>query len=392
MGMPDQPLVDYTKKQTIWDILNLSWSPEALASDENIHSNIRKLHDVKLPISSMAAQTNHLTDVGEINRMPDWNTFGFASVNNSSPSFYDDDSEEMSQSLARNLKHPASSNLKDSKDLDVDSFFQNIIDPTANSNTGGKRALTPEEEEDAYDFQDEYEEDEQVTPQVMAARLANLTIPVICKNFVTPPTWLEKQEMKDHVGFDVWSRYEKDQFDDTNWSWDDLAMFRTTQHIINITDMYLTDHLELKRDSTDRRTWDRILYAKFTNENLTQEPVPIFLTPDINRGVNYSDNIIEMKSKMVLETKLPPPEVLFADDKFTNNEELETLNKIGTIRAQYTWAPTVELGKGEIDPNVVAKIEPVLTFINHAATLKSTKVCIVKFFFINQYEVNFLHD
>jgi hypothetical protein len=72
---------------------------------------------------------------------------------------------------------------------------------------------------------------------------------------------------------------------------------------------------------------------------------PIYLTPDINRGINYTNTVIEMKSKIVLETKLPPPSELWKNDVFTPNKELVVLNQIGTIRGQYDWRRTVNPNK-----------------------------------------------
>ena len=95
--------------------------------------------------------------------------------------------------------------------------------------------------------------------------------------------------------------------------------------------MYLTDHRELKYKNDMYKFWSRLLTSKLNNTPFTNESIPIYLTPDLDRGVKYSNNIIEMKGKMVLETYLPPPAELFINDTFTHNEELETLNKIGTI-------------------------------------------------------------
>jgi hypothetical protein len=65
--------------------------------------------------------------------------------------------------------------------------------------------------------------------------------------------------------------------------------------------------------------------------------------------------------------------VEYANDTFTHNEEMETINKIGTVREQYDWQPRREL-QHIIEPHKVEKLQPVIKFINHAADLQSTKV------------------
>jgi hypothetical protein len=74
-------------------------------------------------------------------------------------------------------------------------------------------------------------------------------------------------------------------------------------------------------------------------EGYDREPIPGYLTPDIDRGVIYSDELIEMKGKLTLHMYQDPPHILYANDSFTHNQEFETMNKIGTIRDQYEWQP-----------------------------------------------------
>jgi hypothetical protein len=268
-------------------------------------------------------------------------------------------------------------------EIDVDKFFDNIADGTGLDFVDGASSTTqvksPEELEDEYDFQDDYTEaiELNLTPQMRASKLQNATRAVVCKNFRTPPEWLSNIEFTNHVGFEVWSQYSPEAFDDSSWQWEDLATVLSTEHLLKITDLYLQDHRELKHKADMRKYWTRLLHAKLSGQNITKEPIPIYLTPDIDRGVTYSDELIEMKSKLVLQTYQPPPRVMFANDSFTPNEELETLNRIGTIRNQYDWSPSVRPEECEIDESIVTKIGPVLRFINHAAELKSTKVCML---------------
>ena len=81
-----------------------------------------------------------------------------------------------------------------------------------------------------------------------------------------------------------------------------------------------------------------------------------------------------MKGKISLEAALPEPEIDYANDSFTHNEEMQPVNKIGTIRYQYDWRNTSDSSEWKIDKKVAEKIKPVIEFVNHAAGLKSTKV------------------
>ena len=108
------------------------------------------------------------------------------------------------------------------------------------------------------------------------------------------------------------------------------------------------------------------------------------MTPDIDRGVPYSDEIIEMKGKMTLHPYSPPPAVAFANDSFGYNEELETVSKIGTIQEVYDWTPTSGPEDWEIDESVLEKIQPLLLFINHAAILRSTKGNVLTFEYLGR--------
>lgn len=62
----------------------------------------------------------------------------------------------------------------------------------------------------------------------------------------------------------------------------------------------------------------------------------------------------------------------FKNDKYTPNDDVITLNEVGTIREQYDWLPRKI--EHSIDEEIVEKLQPVIRFLNHAAELVSTKV------------------
>jgi len=54
--------------------------------------------------------------------------------------------------------------------------------------------------------------------------------------------------------------------------------------------------------------WKRLLINKFLNHSSSLiEPIPLYLTPDINRGVKYSNEFIEMKGKVTLHPEFIDP-------------------------------------------------------------------------------------
>jgi hypothetical protein len=50
------------------------------------------------------------------------------------------------------------------------------------------------------------------------------------------------------------------------------------------------------------------------------------------------------------------------------------MNKIGTIRDQYEWQPASNPEDWLIEEEKMARVQPLVDFINHAGELKSTKV------------------
>lgn len=384
MALPDEPLLDYTIKTNIWDRLQVPLTPKKIAAAVLGSGDLSGLPLPELDKDEEDAAVAAAKIASLDSTPPDWSTFDFSSMEALPETFddVDDPDGERKTGLESSTLTRTKISQQSTDEIDVDKFFDNIADGTSLDFLDGvssaisARAKTPEELEDEYDFQDDYAEaiELNLTPQMRASKLQNSTRALVCKNFRTPPEWLSNQEFANHVGFDEWSQYSPEAFDDSSWQWEDLATVLSTEHLLKITDLYLQDHKELKHKADMRKYWTRLLNAKLSGQNITKEPIPLYLTPDIDRGVTYSDELIEMKSKLVLQTYQPPPRIMFANDSFTPNEELETLNRIGTIRDQYDWSPSVLPEECQIDDSIEAKIAPVLRFINHAAELKSTKV------------------
>ena len=199
----------------------------------------------------------------------------------------------------------------------------------------------------------------------------------VLDSWETPKEWLENPEFQDHVGVEVWSNYPESDFhgaDETIQEEDEWFM-QSMAHVMEITDMYLLDHGERCQLIDDRKHWEREMNRVLgEEEGLFLEDIPRYLTPDIDRGVVYSDDIIEMKGKLSLHVAQDDPHIQFKDDVFTHNTELMVMNQIGTIREQYEWQPTLTEEEWEIDESILPLIDPLIKYVNFAATLRSTKV------------------
>lgn len=233
--------------------------------------------------------------------------------------------------------------------LDVDSFFKKMAPATKSS-----KGYVPE----ASTLEVEY--------------LGSNTVPAKPESipWITPKEWLVDPEFSDHVGFEVWGA-EKEQAPE--WTEEDTHFALSMEHVLLVTDAYLRDHMDLSEGIDDREYWNRQVWCLATGSNETLQPVPHYLTPDLDRGVKYSDEIIEMKGKKTLHAYQPPPAERWANDTFTHNEEIRQVNQIGTIREQYDWQPQGSPEDWEIDPAVVERLGPVLRMANEVAKLRSTK-------------------
>jgi hypothetical protein len=326
MSWPGEQETDYNKVVPVWEQLGLPVGP---GFDPRTGQPISQ--EDSTPETS-----------GKNADAVDWSTFDFAAA----------DSEKQKSA---------------GDSIDVDKFFEKMEEPTK---------PVAEDGDD-----EEYDTELQLTAESLSGNLITRSAARNVKNWVTPKKWLQNPEYLASVDIDTWSAYDEADFTDLNndgspkWTSDDIYTAISAHHILRVTDQYLTDHIELNEVGSERRYWERVLQSKLANdESLLIEPVPVYLTPDKDRGIEYTQEIIEMKSKITLEVKLNDPAIEYANDTFTHNEELQPINKVGTIRDQYDWKNLTDPSNFKIDVSVEKKIQPVIDYINHAGKLKSTAV------------------
>jgi len=80
--------------------------------------------------------------------------------------------------------------------------------------------------------------------------------------------------------------YGPSDFEDADDQWwdEDVFLAETVRHVQAVTNEFLTDHDSLGAANDERRYWDRVMWSVFTGENITQEAIPPYLTPDKDRG------------------------------------------------------------------------------------------------------------
>eukprot|EP01039_Chlorochromonas_danica_P018766 gene18766-22631_t len=134
--------------------------------------------------------------------------------------------------------------------------------------------------------------------------------------FKVPPSWLNRPELEDMVGHEVWSNYDRRLIFD----WQDAVLDDDVYHayavkqLHDLTDLYLPNHREISKELDTQRSWNRYLEAKAKDPSVTypvKEPIPRSFTPDIDRGIEYTDELFELKHGRKLGTKYPPLEEQF---------------------------------------------------------------------------------
>ena len=182
-------------------------------------------------------------------------------------------------------------------------------------------------------------------------------------------------EFKNHVGYEVWSKYE---VNDQMLTFRDLSYaYSIKRYRENVLKSGMGSNiLGMLANSDTQRFLDRYLEFAKCEEPFSVEPIPAYLTPDLARGVNYTNTLLEMKNKKVMERWRPPLKEEFKEEDFSYNNKVRPLHLSGTIREQYDWRPTITKEQGEIDPEIAKKIKPVLDFANFTVELWSTKVFI----------------
>ena len=372
MAWPGEEETDYNVITPVWKFLNLPFSPagilramEELSQERNSGDFEALSSDLGIIVSdsekSAAGLALATTPVGSAS-----GSGSFAAVNDRGNVEWTQDTD--SSLGGDNRNHDA---------LDVDKFFSQI----QGAGGGGM------DDED-------FDEDEGVPREITSPLEPTETNPQLTRKpkWVTPAAWADDNpEFSDHVDFEVWSKYlwggadadanamQKEWYlaDDSVWV-DDLVVANSVKQLLEVTEDTLTDHTELVEAVDDLKMWRRMLGFKFSGgadgDEDEIEPIPAYLTPDKEEGVTYSDELIEMKGRVTLAADLAPPAELFADDRFEHNEEFTTINKVGTIREQYDWKVSSRDSKDcEFDEAIIAKIGPVLDYVNHGAELVSTR-------------------
>jgi len=265
--MPGEPETDFELKEYPWETLKLPiekmvpaeifnsiyWPPESL------------LREGKEIVSGKKVKVDG--DGGTV----DWNTFDFE----------------------QDAQKDAVEAAEEKDKLDVDSFFRSI-DPSLGPGTG-------DEEEEGMLVEDVVTTI--LSDSLEVEKLGSTKIPAKPedKPFVTPKEWLSKPQYKDYVGFEEWSKYDYVARDAYMYE-DDLYMAVTMRHVLEVTDEYLHDHYEQTEAKHEFTFWQRFIERRLWGEDVSVEgmkdPIPPHMTPDIDRGITYSDEIIEMKGEV----------------------------------------------------------------------------------------------
>ena len=327
----------------------------------NIHLPPWKVLDLPFDVPSTTLEE----DVGEGNNnmmkklstdVVDWETFDFGADESLKDTVEDEGKE-----------------AEGTGELDIDAFFRDLQE-----SDGDETSTDSETESDA----DDAEVDPNFVPipqaRVLESELhGSQSVPQLTKPFCIPTAWLSKPEFANHVGHEVWSKYDPYEFiSDEYIHPDDVAFATSMKYVMALTGEYLTDHTYINKVNDEYKYWEKLLMSKLRGEEAVdvKDPIPLYLTPDKNRGVEYSNEIIEMKGKKTLHPAVKPPKERWGNESFTYNTDVLPLNMIGTIREQYDWSPSSNGTDWYIDPDIHTRIEPVLRMAGFIAELKSTKV------------------
>lgn len=378
MALPDQPETDYNSQVPLWEQLDLPYGPEYLIHNDGLQVPATEVS--KLYIKKEESKEETLKRLIERSKTLPISLEKYTKKTAKNFKKFVDD---IDQEIIENFKKEVPLQM---------TFDESVTEPTATDNSGDALEIddffNQVNSKNDIDEEELAEEQEDVSDDVKATReysdsaieyQENAPLPRLDKSksttrWKTPQEWLDDPKFRNHVGYEVWSNYDDAAFEEADDQWwdEDVFLAQSVLHINAVTDMYLADHTKLTEGNDERKYWNRLVTSKLTNSNMASEPIPSFLMPDKDRGVEYTDEVIEMKGKLSLQARQELPEIEYASDSFTHNEELIMLNKIGTVREQYDWAPTD--ADYAIEEDKVLKILPLLSFANHIAELLSIKV------------------
>lgn len=194
-----------------------------------------------------------------------------------------------------------------------------------------------------------------------------------------PRRYFDHPRWKDHVGYESYSQYNPLLFSDEHMNEEDVLTILGLRKFRENTDRYVTNHHDRIAIINTAKANDRFLRAKLHDPAVSypvKQEIPMYMTPDKNRGIEYTDTIIEMRSKMVLE----PKSMKFSDGPYTTNDDVIQTYEGGTFLEVYNPTPT-EGVEYVIEKEKVKIIQPAIRYINHMATLQSTKV---SYLYINE--------
>ena len=361
MAMPGEPEVDFNVKTPIWQTLGMPKDGIRAPAPSPVRAELPKTNVAgnvggAMPATGSGSGAGAGTGAGGV----DWASFDFASLEDAGPR----QPSALAAVAAAIVPHP--------HDTAGVSAYLKLVHSV-----------------------EHVEEEAPEEAPIETIGMYNATeTPLHQPKWKTPIEWLQDPKFKHHAGFEEWANWDANELfgaDEAIWE-EDLHHFYAVQHMLETTDHFLTDHCDVSAAIDDLKYWNRVMDDKLTRgegerdnkQRELREDIPVHLTPDKHRGVEYSDEVIEMKSKMTLHVDMPPPAILFAQDSFTHNTDFETMNKIGTIREQYSWKPDASLLPHKIDPAVATKIQPVVDFVNHCGRLLSTKDGIIVFEYFGQ--------
>lgn len=367
MAWPGEPETNYNYKPPSWEVLDLPFGPDAHDQEYGAQLPVMLQEALEAHEQMVQADAEFLkmkTEEGEDSGDIDWASVDFSEL----------DDEDLSTSTSRDNDKEAGTDKASASDSDVDDFFKSFEEkPDTSASSDKDLGLTGTEGRGgkAIDLM----ESALMEKALRGAQNSRLTYRA--PPWATPPEWLDTVEFKDHVPYETWGQRADDgalfmEWDDTYWD-EDIYTAQSMKHVLEVTDEYLFDHERQVIVNDHYIFWQRQVDAMLGDTPFTNVPYPKWLTPDIDRGIKYSDDIVEMKGKMTLHPFQEEPEIAYANHTFTHNEEFATANSVGTIREQYDWQTDQTLLPYVIEQEKLAALKPVLDYVNFAAKLLSTK-------------------
>ena len=372
MAWPGDEETDYNFKLSAWEELSLPFGPEYHPSEDSMmYRHEKHFEGLSSPEVEEDPEGSE-KGPGEVGGDVDWATFDFTGTSQDTAEI-DAQTEEFSGATTTPEPEDPNAEIDDFfKSFEKDSSSSSINSPNQGPTTAG-----------SLDIMD--------SDLASKARRGNQESRLTQRlpQWKTPPEWLTEEENMECVPFETWSKNDKQWFEDTDDEvWDEDVFFaQSMSHVMRVTDIYLHDHTLQNKQNDEAKYWDKVVYGAVTGEDVVKDPIPIYLTPDIDRGVVYSDELVEMKGKLTLHPFQEEPAKAYENDTFAHNQNMSYMNMVGSTRDQYDWLPDESLLPYVIEEGKLDAIAPVMAYVNHAATLLSTKDDVLVF----RYKGNMRH-